>query len=886
MAASRSAAASFPRLTMTETFKGIEIDAGLKRVVPHMATAQEYGGALQHLQTVWDNLSLLGQLAGTGIDISNTRRAFSDLASSLLSQLGTEALKKCLQDAHSKAEVAINVLVRNLFERTADIGFLACDKDIRKFLCNRRDAAANDNDAAHAEAALRARFGEYVRKYSVYADVVLLDPDGSILARLDETEPATVSHDSFVREAIETWAGYVEYFGETDLVAARRKSLIYAYRVVDDGGDAMGVLCLIFRFQNEMDLIFSKLVGKEDWSVVMVLDAAGVVIASSDPIHIPVGVALAPVLDSEYGIVKFGPMEYIATSAAAQPYQGYAGPQWYGHVMVPLQHAFDKNDDGQTGSKVSDEVLAAMSHSPDLFSDAVQSIPSKAERILRELNQALWNGRMAQGSGASSGTADFSRVLLKEISNTGAKTKDVFSGSIGDLHQTVVTSFLRDNQSLAALAMDVMDRNLYERAADCRWWALASVFSELLSKDRLGADDGKVIGSVLRAINALYTVYTNLIVFDRNGKVVAVSDEHKQDLVGSVLEEEWVRRALVLRDAQDYVVSEFAPTPLYDDRWTYIYAAAIPSSRNGRAVGGVACVFDAEPQFAGMLKDALPRDREGKVKFSAMGFFVDTKGHVISCTEEFFRPGQKLPIDVAMVQLAHGCSRCGVVQLGDAYYAVGTTASSGYREYKGENDAYRNDVVALISTRLCGASAEQSEALSAIPSVRSDRMQSGAKEDVATFRGGRGWYAARTSEILEIVDGMNIVPLPGMPAGMVGCIMHRGSTLSVFDLAELVGQSSETENARHSSGQIVVMTLADDTRFGLMVDDLGEIVEVLASRLAPIPSIMAGQTPFADTVITQDEADDSSLIVVLSARRLYEHLSGATGDATAEEVAA
>ena len=84
---------------MANSFKGIDLDAGLKRIVPHMPMAEEYGGVLQQLQTVWDNLSLLGQMAGTGIDISNTRRAFSDLASDLLNQLGTEALKKCLQDA-------------------------------------------------------------------------------------------------------------------------------------------------------------------------------------------------------------------------------------------------------------------------------------------------------------------------------------------------------------------------------------------------------------------------------------------------------------------------------------------------------------------------------------------------------------------------------------------------------------------------------------------------------------------------------------------------------------------------------------------------------------------------------------------------------------------
>ena len=856
---------------MANSFKGIDLDAGLKPIVPHMAMAQEYGGTLQQLQTVWDNLSLLGQLAGTGIDISNTRHAFSDLASDLLNQLGMEGLNKCLQDARSKAQVAINILVRNLFERTADIGFLACDEDIRTFLRNGGDAADQDD----ALKALRARFGEYVRKYSVYSDVVLLDSTGRVVARLDDTESVVVSLDPIVREAIGTSAGYVERFGETDLVSVRKKSLIYAFRVADDDGSVLGVLCLIFRFENEMDLIFSKLVNKDDWAVVTVLDAAGVVIASSDPVHVPIGVTLTPVLDSDYRIVKFGPMEYIATSRAAKPYQGYGGPKWYGHVMVPVHHAFDQND-AQARPDIEADMLGAIAHSSDLFSDAVRNIPSKAECILRELNQSLWNGRMSQAVSKSDGP-DFSRVLLKEISDTGARTKDVFSGSIGDLHQTVVTSLLRDNQSQAALAIDIMDRNLYERANDCRWWALASVFSELLSDEQRSDQDGMTIGAVLRAINDLYTVYTNLIVFDRKGRVVAVSDQGQHDLVGAVLEDEWVPRVLALRDAQDYVVSEFAPSALYDGRSTYIYGAAIRSADHQQTVGGVAIVFDAEPQFAAMLKDALPRDSAGNSMNGAFGVFVEPGGRVIACSDERFRPGDQLPLEASLLQLDGGCGRSVIVTLGDAYYAVGINASAGYREYKDANGAYQNDVVALIFTRLCGVDAKRSEAPLAVPSVRSDRAQTGAKEDIATFRVGRRWLAARTREILETIDGSNIVPLPCMPIGMVGCVMYRGSALSVFDLAKVVAPPGSSTTGKRPSGQIVVMTLPNDTRFGLLVDDLGEIVEVLASRLAPLPPMMTRQEAFADTVVAYGDADDGSLLLVLSAERFYGSLSDPAG---------
>lgn len=860
---------------MADMFKGIDLEGGLKRIVPHMAMAQEYGGVLQQLQTVWDNLSLLGQMAGTGIDISNTRRAFSDLASDLLNQLGTEALKKCLQDASSKAQVAINILVRNLFERTADIGFLACDEDIRAFLRNRRDG----DDQGGALAALRARFGEYVRKYSVYSDVILLDPSGAVVARLDDTAPTATSCDPIVCEAIETRAGYVERFGESDLVSERKQSLIYAYRVVDTNGSALGVLCLLFRFDNEMNLIFSNLVSEHDWSVLAVLDAAaGVVIASSDPIHVPIGVALTPVLDRDYDVIKFGPMEYIATSRAAKPYQGYGGPKWYGHVMVPIQHAFDQGD-AQARPGIEADVLGAIAHSSDLFSDAIRNIPTKAARILRDLNQSLWNGRMAQGTVAKSGTPDFSRILLKEISDTGARTKDVFGGSIDDLHQTVVTSLLHDNQSQAALAIDIMDRNLYERANDCRWWALASIFSELLSNGQWSDRDTETVGSVLRAINELYTVYTNLIVFDRTGKIVAVSNVERQELVGSALEEEWIRRILALRTAQDYAVSEFAPSPLYDGRATYIYGAAIRSTMQRQAVGGVAIVFDGEPQFAAMLRDSLPCDPDGSPKHGAFGVFVEPGGRVIACSDSQFRAGDRLPIEGALLQLSAGSGQSGIVALGDAYYAVGAHASSGYREYKDADDAYQNDVIALIFTRLCGVDAKRSAAPIPIPSVRSDRTQNGAKEDIATFRVDQTWFAARTRQIVETIDGSNIVPLPGMPVGVVGCVKYRESALPVVDLARIVARTGVAATSERLPGQIVVMTLPNEMRFGLLVDDLGEIIEVLASRLTPLPAMMVQQKAFADTAIAYGGSDDSSLLILLSAERLCENLAMPAGAA-------
>ena len=892
---------------MANKFKGVDIAGDLERVIPHVAAAEDYGGALQHLQSVWDNLTLLGQLSGNNTDMTGTRVAFRELAETLLNQLGREALRTCLQDMSAKAQVAINILVRNLFERTADIGFLSSDDDVRAFL---RDPATRSDKLP----ALRRRFGEYVSKYSVYSDIVVLDPQGHVLARYDDSVDVAISADPSIRAAIETTAPYIEHFGRSDLIPGSQRSLIYSYRVTEPSGSLLGVLCLCFRLENEAELIFSSLVDHDDWSVVSILDESGAVIASSDPFHFPAGVKLKPVLDAEYRIVRFGPVEYIAVTRPAQPYQGYGGPGWYGHVMVPLAHAFAA-DSAELLAGVAPAMIERIIHASQLFNDDMRAIPAKAEHIQRELNRSVWNGNLRQKDAAHSGTAAsaqtstaaFAKTLLNEISNTGDKTKNLFQSSIANLNKAVVSALLHDNLFHAALATDIMDRNLYERANDCRWWALTATFAELLSAPSPSDAHRQAIRSILQTINGLYTVYSNLIVFDRAGRIVAVSAENARELEGTVLEEEWVSRILALRGDQAYAVSAFAPTHLYQDRSTYIYGAAIVDPQRRGTVGGVAIVFDSEPQFAAMLVDALPRDAAGGVKCGAFGLMVEPDGRIVSCSDDHMKAGDTIAIDSEFLRLAPAGRHYGLTAIGDRYYAVGAQATSGYREYKGPHDTYRNSVIALILTPLCDARAQTAAAQAKTVTVQSDRARPGLKEEIATFFIGDSLFAARAGEIVEAIDSTGIVALPLMPGGMAGCLMYRGAPLPVFDLRRVledrIPEDAGRERARAQlaagqqvavseqaivNEQVVVMESSNGGHFGLMVDALGEIVEVVEDRIRFLPSMVAAENTFADAALTVEGVADHELVVVLRADQIYSNLAKdlLTKDAVTRDVTA
>lgn len=864
--------------------KGLQIDAGLINLIDRMDKVEEYQESLQSLQSVWDNLTLLGHLSGTGADMSETRSAFQQLTGNLLNQLGRETLKKTVLEMKSKAQVAVDIMTRNLFERTADIGFLAMDQEVRDYLIKINvlhkpaDVSAQD-EIAQLNLALLGRFREYVQKYSVYSNIILLDTQGNVLLQLDGNNPARMTLDPLLAESLCTRGAYVETFRKTDLLPDENPGLIYSYRVTDsESGNNLGVLCLCFRFTDETEKIFSNLVDEEDWSVITLLDGKGQVIASSDPYHIPVGAVLPRIIDADWKVLRFAGREYLATTRATQGYQGYMGPGWYGHVMLPLDHAFD-HESCQMLSNIPPDALEAVMSNQQLFSEALREIPMQAGRIQRGLNRSVWNGNVKQKGDNKAQNPAFSKVLLWEISNTGFRTQDVFERSIGNLHQTVVSSILQDSQFQAALAIDIMDRNLYERANDCRWWALTPVFSRALSTGAPDAPLLRQVGETLVQINSLYTVYDNLVVFDKTGRALAVSNPKYIDCCGRTLNEDWVKHTLALGNSQSYAVSGFAATPLYNSKHTYIHAAAIFDPNNERSVvGGIGIVFDAAPQFAAMLQDALPRDERGGIPPGCFGIFADRERRIIASTRADLQPGIQIDFDDQFFRIGNGTGSSGIAAFDGAYYAVGASMSSGYREYKSEGDSYRNDVVALIFVPLGQKSTNERRSA---PATRRTQGRGTSSSDngsdsveIATFYVDSHWVGIPTEHVIEAIDVKGLTRVPNAGENALGYIMFRNQLVPVVGLWGLLGEAGRRRPCHEP--QIVILELAPEVLLGVMIDELGEIPEVRAEHIEKISTMLAGESMLTEGLVKPDERQNRlDVIVLVSPGRLRRKFMGA-----------
>lgn len=857
-------------------YKEIEIPEKLVGLIEHISSVENTREQLSTLGQNWDLLTILGQMSGSRTDMTPIRSGFKHLTSELLVNLANESINKIKVDINSKAQVAVDIVIRNLFERTADIGFLATDDDIRDFL---RDKSSNECEKNK----LVSRFQEYVAKYSVYHNIILLSPQGEVLAQLDSSNKITHSNDSLITESINTSEDYCETYRYSDLQANEDKSLIYSYRVCENnnkGSKVLGVLCLCFKFEDEMSGIFNNLMSNTDKSVISLLDDKGCVIASSDKYQLPNGAKLKPALAGEFELIDFAGRTYIAKTCETKGYQGFEGLGWYGHVMLPIEQAFRADLSGFGLQDVSQNILDSVMQDPRLFSESLRKIPNSANAIQADLERTVWNGNVSQSIKNGNKGAQSIKILLAEIGKTGSQTKRVFERSISQLHQTVVSSIMNDVKFLSFLAIDIMDRNLYERANDCRWWALSSAFKDILSAPSISDEDQTSLTNILSYINDLYTVYTNLFIYDKHGKVLAVSKPSEKHLVGKTVSNKWLKESLSIRDSQQYVVSDFEKTSLYNDKHTYVYSAAITASNNsGQVVGGIGIVFDSEPEFAEMLNDTLPIESEDSKDETSFAVFIDRNKTLISSTSARFTVGDKFDIDDKFIKLNVGESRSQIIEIDSAYYALGTCASKGYREYKSDSDNYNNDVISLVFMLL----GDKKSTVSKIYNTNTgsigyngDKSHDTNNEriELATFYVEDNWLALDCKNIVEAIGIDKISQRQGQNSLMAGTTIYNDTIIPVINLTYAL-DNQKTKLNINASTQIVVINTVKGL-VGLLVDALGEIPEIDKDKFTNMSDVVASQSQFIDSIVKSDttEAGHSMLIVLEPNKLLNLVLSG------------
>ena len=802
-----------------------------KDFLPYMTDVCKYNEELTALDEKWENIKLLCEMncpqqSQTIIpQMAKIQKNFSSLQKGLVESLVEEELNKVKQKIIPQAQAAIDILVRNLYERTADIGFLATDGDIRRFT-----ALGGRATEADRETVLK-RLNEYVSKYSVYNEVIILDKNFKVLANLDNENPITgkTIDDPLLHETVESDSKFVETFRKSPLQTRRERAHIFSGKITDeDTGEIIGVICLCFRFINETKAIFKKLVNPDDGLFLSIVDTNNIVIASSDESYLPVGTEAETDESGKENIVYYRGLEYYVKTLPAAEYQGYKGIGWKAHVMVPLGIAF-KEKAGDTLDKIDPEVKSGLMGKSDSFSEKLNSIMTQTGKINRSLKSIVFNGQLITKGNSNNSEFTPLRPLLHYMNRMGSDISHVFEDSVKNLFAAVISSSLQDSVFLSSFCIDVMDRNLYERADDCRWWALNPTFRKILSVGGISDGDKNKLCEKLTYINSLYTIYSSLFLFDRSGRIVAVSNQGEKSQIGSKANKPFIKRILENNDESKYFVSPFERSPLYGGQYTYIYGASVTDPVNPtKTVGGIGIVFDSGFQFRSMLEESKP---DSKGSFCV---FTDRNANVISSTRDDMTAGTKLKLPKRFFETEKGKSVAEILVYENMYYTVGCSCSSSYREYK-STDGYENDVISFVFKAIAGCDGKAADNSYDLLVDQSDIVLSENDEHIklVSFVSNGRLIAVKEEDVIESIDSGTIINIPESNELIRGAVVYKKRYVPVINTHMLFGCKEDGAIPPH----LLIIRLSGDVLVAMEADQLNNVLEVNKSDIKMIPDV-------------------------------------------------
>jgi hypothetical protein len=224
---------------------------------------------------------------------------------------------------------------------------------------------------------------------------------------------------------------------------------------------------------------------------------------------------------------------------------------------------------------------------------------------------------------------------------------------------------------LSLNAVELIDRNLYERTCDVRWWATDSAVVDCAT----GPDAANVahVSERLAVILGAYTVYLDLWLCDLDGNVLANGRPDRFQVVGqNVATTKWFREARGLRSGDDYVACDVERQMLLGNAQVATYCASVRAGgkAQGQPIGVLAIHFDWEPQAHAIVQGI----RVGAAD-RARVLLVDSNLRVIAASDGQGLLTERVPLSLEGRRSGFYHDRSGAL--------IAFHATPGYETYKG-----------------------------------------------------------------------------------------------------------------------------------------------------------------------------------------------------------
>jgi hypothetical protein len=233
-------------------------------------------------------------------------------------------------------------------------------------------------------------------------------------------------------------------------------------------------------------------------------------------------------------------------------------------------------------------------------------------------------------------------VVAHEVGDVSDRVSEISSSLTGDLSARLadleelgrgLVAQVRGTRlaDLALNAIDIIDRNLYERSCDVRWWATDSAVVDVCASPSTAT--ARHASHRLGVILDSYTVYLDLWIADRDGRVVANGRPQQfRGAVGTdVSGEGWFRQAMETTSGADFAVADIAEHEQLDGQLAATYATAVRAggAADGEVIGALGIFFDWAPQAQAVLDGIRLSDDEAP---RTRCLLVDSRRRVLAST--------------------------------------------------------------------------------------------------------------------------------------------------------------------------------------------------------------------------------------------------------------
>ena len=578
----------------------------------------------------------------------------------------------------------IRLVDRNLFERAADVRWWATDEILINSLLEENDSKFND---------ARHRLGVILKSYTVYYDLILCNADGLCIASAEDKFRLTgrnFSDKPWFRSAMNTKNGEDFGFDSVHKSPAINDdfTMVYSCKVHEDGDPqkrVIGVIGAVFKWKEFVQKIVHDtplLPDEIEKTRILICDDDGTVIADTKDRILQQNIQFAgrdELFKKEKGfeIVEKNWHKKLVCHALSPGFEGYISKNWHSLIIQ------DMDDDSQIHdfSNSDNESLETVNELISNLSEETKKAICEIEKInddthVLSLNAAIESAKVGDAGRGFSVISTFMSDLSKTTSSITSMMDSNTEKKLSELYSFISlnSKIIRGNRlsNLSFTNIDLIDRALYERTADVRWWSTESSILRALNEKTNDAKD--FLASRLATILKFYTVYDNLIVCDTSGDVIAKGSSNSIG-EGNVKETSWFNNTLEDKE-KEYGFDTICKQQESGMSTNLVFSSKI--HKNGdvsdKVIGILGIMFDWE-RFIKTLFDQTPL-RENEIKSTNL-LVLDSNGDVLSENKN----NTSLTFDSDLLPSLDDTKNYQIIPSGDSEVIVAHCKSKGYEGF-------------------------------------------------------------------------------------------------------------------------------------------------------------------------------------------------------------